>query len=1216
MIEDVRNMLYIDQDSDLQRLSAEACVRKVNMRSHGLGKMGVNEVIYGTKSIQQLSGRIAGWCQDTKNKAIIIFVESQSGAKNIYRYFVESSEVQFIYGNIFLDFNGNVDADIVDDMLYWTGGVPMKLNVEKALNIGNETIAPLYKYINLNRDMLTVIKQPPLMPLRVEYEDDLTVNRNHIRGSLYQFRYQYVYDDGEESVWSPISDVPLPEGESTANGHYVKEENKDNRIKLTYEEGNSLVTKINFAYRRLNTGVWSLFKTIDKYDTDGQLINIEGYVYFYGNEVTYPLDQKEVARLYHNVPLFVKHQRFINGTNLVYANYNEGYGNHDVSLRLTLNYKDITTNVDSLNIAFTTHTDIVKVWVITFKLWDYDSGAWIEYVAGDQIICKLYQFDVMNPIVDFTYTCVGGESYEDIMNLIQNELYSYFYFKIERCFYNDGLSYVIASPLSQWAYYIEKLHIHLFRNSQYTSCVEKVTPMNVTPSYPDEFKVVVLPIGDYEFNAGDVGALSLEYWDGTNNVKADYLYNFIQSSNNLTLIEAIITYYDNIFGVGKFLKLGNVIIIKNDIYITYTNDYLTGLRAKVLSRISSVCSTFKSGANVEVGIVYYDQYGRSGGVQGTNKIYVKTISEIKPAQNINWLTRNTITVNIEGNAPSWAKFYQLVVSPKRRGFFQYLVDRFETSDDARYVYIRLNDAILDGISLNSKLIYGYYTFNRGDRVRICYVLDGDKFKTTDGVVDMQILDVGYESGAQSYIKDDAGDDSAYIIDEHGNKIRKRSAEYLVVKYFDYQRHGLGYNKSVIEVYTPEMKDDENNVFFEVGDRYAVINSQHSQNEVEINCGDVYVRRRLRRIDDFVCEDSNFSDIYLSDAWGKGRANIELKTAENKWYESNIKHSKRYVKGGVNGLSDWDTNSIVLSSRHGEITGLAESGIVLKVNQERKSTSIYIGRTVFSQADGREGYVGISDKLLGTIMPSQLTFGTMFPNSIATIDTYQYFFDVFNGAVVRDSYNGPYPISNYGIASTIKDLSKEILDLGIDNVDVVSGWSGLFDEYMITFCLPDRRETIVFYEKENKWSHYVEPTASRYMWFGDTLLSHDGNTLWLENQKDELLYGKPIKTEVEFVSNVVPFKNKIFKNIQLMAKAPFTGEVETLVEGQVVMSSVIYIGDWVKKQGVWWANFRRDGQTPLDTIISSRLRGRMMRLKLKGTTGLSYVKIKSNTSEKS
>ena len=84
----------------------------------------------------------------------------------------------------------------------------------------------------------------------------------------------------------------------------------------------------------------------------------------------------------------------------------------------------------------------------------------------------------------------------------------------------------------------------------------------------------------------------------------------------------------------------------------------------------------------------------------------------------------------------------------------------------------------------------------------------------------------------------------------------------------------------------------------------------------------------------------------------------------------------------------------------------------------------------------------------------------------------------------------------------------------------------------------------------------------------------------------------------------------------MAKAPFTGEVETLVEGQVVMSSVIYIGDWVKKQGVWWANFRRDGQTPLDTIISSRLRGRMMRLKLKGTTGLSYVKIKSNTSEKS
>lgn len=1209
MIDDVRNMLYIDQDTDLKLLPPEACVRKVNMRSHGLGSKGVNEVIYGTKLIKHFNGRVTGWCQDIENKAIIIFVSGQ-GAKNIYRYFIESGEVQYIYGNIFLDIDGNVDADIVDGMLYWTCGVPMKLNIKKALNIGNQDIAPLYKYINLNEDMITVIKQPPLMALHAKYDDDLDVNRNHIRGSLYQFRYQYVYDDKEESVWSPISAVPIPDGESTANGYYIKDENIDNRIKLTYDEGNDLVTKINFAFRRLNTGVWSLFKTIDKYDANGQMINLDDHVYFYGNEVTYPLDQGEVAKLYHNVPLLVKHQRFINGTNLVYANYNEGYGNHDVSLRLTLNYKDITTNIDDSNISFTTHNADQWRHIITFKLWDYMTGDWIKYVAGDKIICQLGQYDPLIFDIEFTYICLGGESYEDIMNIIQNEIFSYFSFEK---YYNDvELSYVIAHKISNYVY----ININLLRDGQYTSCVKLIDAFGIQ-NYPNNFDIVILPIGNYMFYNGDAGGVSIEYWDqdSGSNIMSNFLYNFIQSSNSLTFMEAIITHYDNVLGEGKFFRLGNVIIIKNDFYITFTDNYLSGLRATILNRVSGVYSSFKSGSNVEVGIVYYDQHGRSSGVQGANMVYVKTISEVKPSQNIDWLTRNTIKVNIDGDAPLWAKYYQFVVSPKHPNFFQYLVDRFEPSDDLKYIHIRLNDAIHEGLSFN-KLNYGYYNFKKGDRIRVCYVIVANKFKTTDGIVDMQIHDVGYDSSKDSYVKDDAGEDSSYIIDDQGNKIRKRSAEYLVVKYFDYLRHGLAYNKSVIEVYTPEMIDDENNIFFEVGDRYKVNNGQHSQSEVEIDSGDIYIRRRLRGIDYFICEDNNFSDIYQSNAWSRGRPNIEIKSAENKWYENSIKHSNKYIKGGVNGLSDWNTDSIVLSGNYGKITGLAESGIVLKVKQERKSTSIYIGRTVFSQADGNEGYVGVSDKLLGTITPSQLTYGTVFTNSIVTIDTHQYYFDVFNGAVIRDSYNGPYPISDYGIASKVKELSKEILEIGIDNVDVISGWLGYYDEYMITFCLPDKRETIVFYEKENKWSHYVESEACMYMWFGDTLLSYDGNTLWLENQKGEMLYGNPIRTEVEFVSNAIPFKNKIFKNIQLRAGAPFTVDVEVLDDDQVIMSSVIYISDWIKKQGVWWANFRRNGKTPLDTIIGARLRGRMMRLKLRGSTGLSYVQISSNTSEKS
>lgn len=1122
-IPDIKYLRKIDQDIDPKFLDANGVISKKNMRSYKPGFIGINVPIDGTFFLGNYPGyAINGWCKDVKNKAVIIFLAPNDLSNNskIVRYFLGNDTVETII-SAKLNFHQDhwISADVVGDMLYWTDGYfqdyvnsdfnqPRKINIEKALNINNPNVPLNKKYQALGP--FTVAKNN-MTNVSAVYTNNLTLNQNYLREKLFQFRVQYVWDDKEQGAWSEISNLPTPIGESNPIGIYGNPENMNNEIVVTFELGGELIESINVAYREGNNGHWRQFKTVHKYNEDGSWANAVGQVSFFGNEISYPLDDVEVGRLFHDVPISAKTQKFIDGKNILYGNYLTGYRNtQDTTLTIT----QLDTFVD-FGIEVETG---VSVFYQTYTAWMID-------------------FDNFN------------------MNLV----------------------------------------------------------------------------------SGDIVSVIIKYHDTeTNESYSRSFFYTTQGSNIVPVIGAILVWFNTeVFspGEGAAESAGNKIYITNS-FESYDIDEFN----VTFSQSFSTQRTFKSGSNVEVGVIYYDDYGRCGGIQAVKQVKIPFVTESYGGEQ--WMSPrmvlSNLKVKIDGIPPPEARYFQLAVSPKQRRYFQFLVEPLERDVAANMVKIRLNDSIQEALLNNSKVSYGYYDFQKRDRVRIIGRVNtpGDIVLSSD-LYDMEIIDakydvdeVGADKASSTYKTDDAdGDNKSFIVDENGNKVKKESSQYLVVKNFDFESEGWDNYNVLIEVYSPELIDDENNLFYEVPGLYPIQNAHepirlHGPNgflEVTIQ-GDSYVKPRVKNGEYyFMCEDTHFSDIYESNFWNKGRPNVVIEHADPKWNTVAIKHSKQYIKGAFNGLSNFDASEILLDEKYGEIRDMDVVGYILKVIQDTKVTSIYIGRTVIDQADGTSGYVGYTDKLLGTIVPSTLDYGTIFPKSVATVNNAQYFFDVFNGVMVRESSNGPFPISKYGLNGYFKQKAKEILSM-LDRSDVICGWDGLYNELNVTFTINGISETITFHEEENMWSHSPVYTPMGYAWLGDRMLSYYDEKLWKHNQEGSTkIYGNDFDCEVEIPINIEPLKSKIFQNIQIKGTAGWSAEVAIYDDlMNKVAESVIYESDFVNKNDMLWANFRRNGTTPIELVNGNRLKGRWMKLKLKNSTRgvISYLVVNSIVNEKS
>ena len=251
---------------------------------------------------------VIGTAKWIERNRIVYFVYSDEGAHFIAFYDLTTQSHTKLISVFESGFDPNypiLHAEVIDNILWWTEGKfegfyasnglplhtpPFRLNLERAENGEYGTNADL--------QTIDVIKYPsPYSPTWI-YTEDLAINANYLRGKMFQFRIQYVYEDGEESAWSPISRMNLQRSAGFINNDFSSLPNS-NVIELSFNTGHFTVVQIKLAVS-VNQGQFGVFKTLDK-AIEGIPSETE-YTLPYTSGTSYQAVELD-TRNYDNVPL-------------------------------------------------------------------------------------------------------------------------------------------------------------------------------------------------------------------------------------------------------------------------------------------------------------------------------------------------------------------------------------------------------------------------------------------------------------------------------------------------------------------------------------------------------------------------------------------------------------------------------------------------------------------------------------------------------------------------------------------------------------------------------------------------------------------------------------------------------------------------------------------------------------------------------------------------
>ena len=238
-----------------------------------------------------------------------------------------------------------IDCDVlVDDdnekvYIYFTNGVsaPKKIEVGHAKTL----TASEFTFDDVSVIVKPPINRPDIAPKTTS--SDLE-RKNNLKEKFIMFSYRYKYRDDQYSAMSPFSNVAfLPD-----SYHFNFEDhtldcmvNIYDEVDITFNTGGVNVQEVDVLFKESGQSTVYLARTFNKED-EGYGDDEEQTFTFSNNQIYKVLPDKELLRLYDNVPLTAKTQEIINNR-LVYGNYTENYDlvdadGNQVNPDLTLSY--------------------------------------------------------------------------------------------------------------------------------------------------------------------------------------------------------------------------------------------------------------------------------------------------------------------------------------------------------------------------------------------------------------------------------------------------------------------------------------------------------------------------------------------------------------------------------------------------------------------------------------------------------------------------------------------------------------------------------------------------------------------------------------------------------------------------------------------------------------------------------------------------------------
>lgn len=377
-----------------------------------------DNVVIGSTVIQELNN-------------IYYFVWNSLGSHAIYQYNVVNDIITLVVEDEFLNFQKNnyitganavtnLDGDV---LLYWTDNFnpPRKINVKRAIlhNEGNFSDGYGSDFSNGTDAQKAVyydaVKHPPLNPPTFSFSIDNSVSTNNIAGKVFQFRYRYIYDDGERSAYSPWSKLAISDKERLNNSIDANSYDTEyNNILVNFEPSSqNNVERIELTFREGNNGDERLWTDLK----NNPATNAE---FFYNNSVSTLVNTQDSIKLFDAVPLLVKSQE-VKDNVLFYANTVDGFNLPSINqnTRVVPQYsplvrEDFKTIIPVSKVA----TNSIEIDLSGFTV-SVGSYFFVDfYIKGES--SNLFPNTFIRQISG-DYTANQGDSISDVLNELVNQ---------------------------------------------------------------------------------------------------------------------------------------------------------------------------------------------------------------------------------------------------------------------------------------------------------------------------------------------------------------------------------------------------------------------------------------------------------------------------------------------------------------------------------------------------------------------------------------------------------------------------------------------------------------------------------------------------------------------------------------------------------------------------------------------------------------------------
>jgi len=373
-----------------------------------------------------------------------------------------------------------------------------------------------------------------------------------------------------------------------------------------------------------------------------------------------------------------------------------------------------------------------------------------------------------------------------------------------------------------------------------------------------------------------------------------------------------------------------------------------------VSSFTSV-SALKLNSNRQYGILYEYPYGKLAGVATNDKM-------VAPSDSFGTTHGSSPVVNLTINStpPEGAIGYYIVSSGQlTHQKTTYMVGKIST-EGATPDQVVFDVTSLLKFNEDHKSSVVNYSFTKGDRASFALYESGGLPTYFDGTATpkQDLLVTSFEAS------DDGAGSITYLL-----KVQKGSLNTATL---------TGKNV-LIEVYTPKLQSEDDDLFYTIGERYDIINGAHSVTNIQIDRGEIYIKTRQYRnpqdYDDFntyIVEDLNYSDFEETAVTDLGRPYLYNKNFKQQRLKAHIRYGDVfnastgfYQLNRFKSENIYGNNSGQTTDKFGEGMKMRQRGTSLIVFAELEVGYIPVNTTIYEDVTGQAN-VAVSAKLLNNI----------------------------------------------------------------------------------------------------------------------------------------------------------------------------------------------------------------------------------------------------------